>query len=667
MNQKRSPIVKMIIIAIMGLGIIAIISIFTGINTAVSGEMTSTEFQQALIDDSIASMKVQPTNGVYDISGELRGESEIAERYETQILPEEIVTINELAQKNEVAITVVEEHVPSGALGTILYLLFFGGMFFFLIRMMTNGKNSPMSAGENKATLATSSDKLFKDVIGYEEEKAELVEIIDFLKNPEVYREMGAQIPNGVLLEGPPGTGKTLMAKAVAGEAGVPFYFISGSNFIEMFVGVGASRVRNLFKEARKSGQCIVFIDEIDAIGSRDQGGPGGRNTEQEQTINALLVELDGFATDKGKGHIIIIGATNRADKLDPALLRPGRFDRKIIMGLPEIKAREDILAYHAQKRKISENVNFKELARQTTGMAGAELEAVVNEAAILAVRSKQKLIQNNDFDEAIDRVAMGPAKISNKYSEIDKKMVSYHETGHAIIGLELDNGMKVQKITIVPRGKAGGYVMYQPNEEEQRFETKQQYMSRLVSMLGGRAAEELYIGDVTAGAHSDLESATKLCRAMITEYGMSSLGKYQFEHREHKSGYAARQYSEKTAEAIDSEINKMLDEAYTQAIEILTRRSDDVHLLAQTIQSQEVMTKSQIDYLLEHRKLEEQVEVETYTDEELEKIISDAKNVEPSNDNIVNDESQEVSDANVISVDEESSKNQNKEEISEE
>jgi cell division protease FtsH len=623
MNKKNNPIVRVLIIMIFGLALITFIS--TVLGTGVSdSKYTYNEFMTELEAGNVATIEVTPNHGVYEVTGELKTEEGSTKKsfYQVNVpeTDENLNSIEEVAQTDGIPMSISPEKQPSQMTSFIFSIILFGGMFYFLSKIL-GGKGGPMSAGENKARLNVKSDKLFKDVIGYEEEKQELVEIIDFLKNPTLYYEMGANIPNGVLLEGPPGTGKTLMAKAVAGEANVPFYSISGSDFIEMFVGVGASRVRNLFKEAKKNGPCIVFIDEIDAIGSRENAGPGGRNTEQEQTINALLVELDGFATDAGRGQIIIIGATNRADKLDSALLRPGRFDRKVMMGLPELKAREEILRYHASKRRVNEDVNFRELAKNTSGMSGAQLEAVINEGAILAVRHKNKAISQELINEAVDRVLMGPAKISNKYSEADKRIVSYHESGHAITGLELEDGMQVQKITIIPRRNAGGYVAYAQKEEEERFTTKKQLDAKLITLMAGRASEEIFVGDITVGAHNDFEQATNIARAMVTKFGMSPIGKYQFEQESASNPYATKQYSEKSAQLIDEQINLILDQAYEKAKEILTRRSDDVHLLAKTIQEVETLGKDDIAHLMEHRELKEAVEVEVYTDEEIKEL----------------------------------------------
>ena len=481
--------------------------------------------------------------------------------------------------------------------GMILQIGMFVLAGFFLFNLM-KGKAPGV---ENKDFLAKVPDIRFKDVIGYEEEKQELTELVDFLKRPDKYRKMGAKLPRGVLLEGPPGTGKTLMAKAVAGESGVPFYAVSGSDFEEMYVGLGASRIRKLFKEAKKNAPAIIFIDEIDAIGNRDNGK--GNNPAQNQTINSLLVEMDGFESNQ---DIIVMAATNKKSNLDDALLRPGRFDRQILVDLPPVKTRKDILEYHLSKKQLSSHIDIDSLARSTTGMSGAQLAAVANEAAILAVRENKKEINQEMLQESIDRVLMGPAKITNKYTSRDKEIVSYHESGHCIVGLELEGAMEVQKITIIPRRDAGGYVSYIPSEEEERFTTKRQLLDRLASLLAGRCSEEIFIGkdDITIGAFNDFEQATNIARAMVTKYGMSDLGTYQFEANGAENLYANKQYSEQTAFRIDEEITRILSEAKQRAQEILIRRREDVILLAKTIREREVLDKEQIDYLMANRCL---------------------------------------------------------------
>ena len=483
------------------------------------------------------------------------------------------------------------------------------GIVIVLVIMMRNAGGSNKQAfdfARSRARLNKKSTTTFKDVAGADEEKEEFEEIIDFLKNPQKYFEIGARIPKGVLLVGPPGTGKTLMARAVAGEAKVPFYSISGSDFVEMFVGVGASRVRDMFKTAKQNAPCIVFIDEIDAVGRQRGAGLGGGHDEREQTLNQLLVEMDGFGDNSG---IIIMAATNRPDVLDPALLRPGRFDRQITMSNPDIKARVEILKVHSRNKKLSPKINLEDIARRTPGFSGADLENLLNEAALLAARENRKEIKIYDIDEAIDRVMMGPAKRSRKYNEQEKKSVSYHETGHVIIGVKLDNAETVQKVTIVPRGQAGGYAMMTPDKET-FFHTKTQLLDMITGLLGGRVSEELFIGDIGNGAHNDIERATKIARAMVTEYGMSSLGPIQYE-RQTGSVFLGRDYmsdknfSDQIALEIDKEVRNIINQCYEKAKEVLKANELLVHLIASHLMEVETLTKEDIYELVETGKLE--------------------------------------------------------------
>ena len=483
------------------------------------------------------------------------------------------------------------------------------GIVVVLVIMMRNAGGSNKQAfdfAKSRARLNKKSTTTFKDVAGADEEKEEFEEVIDFLKNPQKYFDIGARIPKGILLVGPPGTGKTLMARAVAGEAKVPFYSISGSDFVEMFVGVGASRVRDMFKTAKQNAPCIVFIDEIDAVGRQRGAGLGGGHDEREQTLNQLLVEMDGFGDNSG---IIIMAATNRPDVLDPALLRPGRFDRQITMSNPDIKARVEILQVHARNKKLSPKINLEDIARRTPGFSGADLENLLNEAALLAARENRKEIKIYDIDEAIDRVMMGPAKKSRKYNEQDKKNVSYHETGHVIIGVKLDNAETVQKVTIVPRGQAGGYAMMTPDKES-FFHTKSQLLDTITGLLGGRVSEELFIGDIGTGAHNDIERATKIARAMVTEYGMSNLGPIQYE-RQTGSVFLGRDYmsdknfSDQIALEIDKEVRNIINECYEKARQVLKENELLVHLIASHLMEVETLTKEDIYELVETGKLE--------------------------------------------------------------
>lgn len=506
---------------------------------------------------------------------------------------------------------------------TILLVVGTGIVCILMFRGMSNSVNSSnnkaMDFNKSRARKIDASNVTFDDVAGADEEKAELVELVDYLKNPKKYSEFGAKLPKGVLLVGPPGTGKTLLAKAVAGEAGVPFYSISGSDFVEMFVGVGAGRVRDMFRTAKKNAPCLIFIDEIDAVGRQRGAGLGGGNDEREQTLNQLLVEMDGFSDNAG---IIVIAATNRDDVLDPALLRAGRFDRQITVDLPDRKGREAILRVHARNKKIDPSVNFEDLAKRTVGFSGADLENVLNEAAILAVRGHKDIVSLKEIDEAIDRRYVGPAKSSREMDPLEKKTIAYHEAGHAVIGLFLEYSDKVQKITIIPRGRTGGHVRLAPENDHFNL-TKNQLIARIVGYLGGRTSEEIFFKDVSTGASNDIEMATKIARRMVTEFGMSSLGPIQYESdtgsvflgRDYNS--TQKNFSTQIAYEIDTQVRNIIDEAHKQARQILEEHIEDVKLIAETLLKQETITAEEISYLMEHRHLpSEEAEVKTETQE---------------------------------------------------
>lgn len=538
---------------------------------------------------------------------------------------------------------------------TLIMLLGSAVICFFLFSRLAGSvgasNNKALDFNKSRAKRENASKVRFSDVAGADEEKVEMQEIVSYLKEPKKYVKFGAKLPKGILLVGPPGCGKTLLAKAVAGEAGVPFYSISGSDFVEMFVGVGAGRVRDMFKVAKENAPCLVFIDEIDAVGRQRGAGLGGGNDEREQTLNQLLVEMDGFNDNSG---IIVIAATNRDDVLDPALLRAGRFDRKITVNYPDSKGREEIFKVHARNKVISPDVNFHALAKRTVGFSGADIENILNEAAILAVRKNIPSIGMDEIDEAIDRRIAGPAKSSRLLSKKERKMVAYHEAGHAIIGLKLPYSDVVQKITIVPRGNTGGHVRMTPDEDRFLL-TKNELEARIVGYLGGRTSEEIFFDEVTTGAQNDIEVATRIARMMVTELGMSSLGPIQYE-KDTGSVFLGRDYtssqknfSTEIAFEIDKEVRKIIDSAHEKAREIITKYKDDVALIADTLIERESITAEQIDYLLEHRHLMNEEEraaalkaMEEKDKSKLEDVKDDTSKNESSDNNssnIKNDE----------------------------
>ncbi|WP_028591664.1 ATP-dependent zinc metalloprotease FtsH [Paenibacillus massiliensis] len=494
-------------------------------------------------------------------------------------------------------------------LTSIVPLIIMFILFFFLFNQAQGGGGKVMNFGKSKARLYNEEKKriTFEDVAGADEEKQELVEVVEFLKDPRKFAAVGARIPKGVLLVGPPGTGKTLLARAVAGEAGVPFFSISGSDFVEMFVGVGASRVRDLFENAKKNSSCIIFIDEIDAVGRQRGAGLGGGHDEREQTLNQLLVEMDGFGPNEG---IIIIAATNRPDILDPALLRPGRFDRQITVDRPDVKGREAVLKVHARNKPLTKDVKLNVIAKRTTGFTGADLENLLNEAALLAARRNRKDISMLEVDEAIDRVIVGTEKRSRVISDREKRIVAYHEAGHTILGYFLEHADMVHKVTIIPRGRAGGYVIMLP-KEDRMLTTKQELLDKVTGLLGGRVAEELFIGEIGTGAYSDFQQATGIVRSMIVEYGMSErLGPMQFGSSQGQVFLGRdigheQNYSDQIAYEIDQEMNRFITESYERAKNLLTERSKEVHLIAQTLLEQETLELDQIKQLIETGSLD--------------------------------------------------------------
>ena len=594
-------------------------------------DLTYDKLLSHLRDNEVKEVVITPhsSEGIYTIRGKLTSYGEKEEFYVTVPLTDSVIS-QMISIDSNLNYKLDTDSDPGSSpllyiIVNVLPIVLLVGFAFFMFSKQMNSAGRSMDFGKSKAKLNTDKNKVtFKDVAGLKEEKEEVKELIDFLKNPKRFQKLGARIPKGVLLVGPPGTGKTLLAKAVAGEANVPFYYISGSDFVELFVGVGASRVRDMFKQAKHNAPCLIFIDEIDAVGRQRGTGLGGGHDEREQTLNQLLTEMDGFGTNEG---IIVIAATNRSDVLDPALLRPGRFDRQVIVNLPDIKGREEILAVHAKNKVLAPTVTLKNLAKRTPGFSGADLENLLNEAALLAVRGNKEEITMKEIDEATDRVLMGPAKKSKRYTEDERRMVAFHEAGHAVIGLKLSHASEVQKVTIIPRGYAGGYNMMVPKEEKYTS-TKTELLEQITGLLGGRVSEEINFKEISTGAHNDFEKATKIARSMVTEYGMSDLGPVQLEQQEGgvflgRDYNKTRLFSNEVAHEIDLEMRKIINECYENAKRILKGNADLVKLIAEALLEYETLTKEQIDSLVKTGKVEEVVEVE---DEGLTALKEEAK-----------------------------------------
>lgn len=572
--------------------------------TTTKQEISYTQFLKSVEEQKVERVTIVDNT----IRGKLRDGTEF-----TTVTPNDPTLITSLREKN---VDIKAEQPPqppwwTTIFSSVLPMLLLIGVWFFIMQQTQGGGNRVMSFGKSRAKLH-GEDKVkvsFADVAGTDEAKQELEEVVEFLKHPKKFNDLGARIPKGVLLFGPPGTGKTLLARAVAGEAGVPFFSISGSDFVEMFVGVGASRVRDLFEQAKKNAPCIVFIDEIDAVGRQRGAGLGGGHDEREQTLNQLLVEMDGFGVNEG---IIIIAATNRPDILDPALLRPGRFDRQVVVDRPDVKGRQEILKVHTKGKPLSKDVNLDVLARRTPGFTGADLSNLVNEAALLAARRNKKRIDMPELEESVERVVAGPERKSKVISDKEKKLTAYHEAGHAVVGMMLTHTDPVHKVSIIPRGRAGGYTLMLP-KEDRYYATKSELLDQLKTLLGGRVAEELVLNEISTGAQNDLERATDLVRKMITEYGMSEiLGPITFGRRQDQQVFLGRDiardrnYSEEVAYSIDKEVRRLIEDAYAKTEEMLKTNLDKLHLVAAALIERETLEGDELKQLLDNGKIAE-------------------------------------------------------------
>ncbi len=632
-NDSFKNLLPYVVLAVVILVVISVLRIQgTTVNELSTGELIT-----ELKENNVTEIAITPKSdeSVYYIEGKLEGYKE-TESFTAKVVTSELENVLTLINENK-----IEEYNTNSDPGSSIFLyvlvnvlplvLLVVVMYFLFMRLANSNKNS-MDFGRSKARLSNENDKKsFKDVAGLKEEKEEVAELIDFLKSPKKFEKLGARIPKGVLLVGPPGTGKTLLAKAIAGEANVPFFFISGSDFVELFVGVGASRVRDMFKEAKRNAPCLIFIDEIDAVGRQRGTGLGGGHDEREQTLNQLLTEMDGFGENEG---IIIIAATNRPDVLDPALLRPGRFDRQVTVSLPDANEREAILKVHAKNKIFDKDVNLANLSLRTPGFSGADLENLLNEAALLAVRRNKNSISMDEIDEATDRVLLGPAKTTRKITDKEKKLVSIHEAGHAVIGLKLEDAQEVHKITIIPRGMAGGYTMMLPKEEKIAVHTKAELLAQITGLLGGRVSEEMFLGEISTGASDDIKRATKIARSMVTEYGMSDLGPIQYEEKSEGvflgRDYAkSKNFSDQVALEIDEQTRKIIEECYEKAKNIVGENKDLIFQLSDALMQYETITKEQIESIVKTGKIKPVEELEENKEEKETKKTRKTKSSE--------------------------------------
>ena len=627
-KQKQNDSFKNLLPYVVLAMVVLVVVFALNMQGSTVNELTTGELMTELQENNVTEIAITPKSdeSIYYVEGKLEGYKE-TESFTARVVGSELDNVLALIEENN-----IEDYDTNADPGSspflyilvnVLPLVLLVVVMYFLFMKLANSNKSSMDFGRSKARLSNENDKKnFKDVAGLKEEKEEVAELIDFLKNPKKFEKLGARIPKGVLLVGPPGTGKTLLAKAIAGEANVPFFFISGSDFVELFVGVGASRVRDMFKEAKRNAPCIIFIDEIDAVGRQRGTGLGGGHDEREQTLNQLLTEMDGFGENEGT---IIIDATKRPDGLDPALLRPGRFDRQVTVSRPDANEREAILKVHAKNKIIDKSVNLANLSLRTPGFSGADLENLLNEAALLAVRRNKNAITMDEIDAATDKVLLGPAKTTRKITDKEKKLVSLHEAGHAVIGLKLEDAQEVHKITIIPRGMAGGYTMMLPKEEKIAVHTKDELLAQITGLLGGRVSEEMFLNEISTGASDDIKRATKIARSMVTEYGMSDLGPVQYEEKSEgvflgRDYTKAKNFSDQVALEIDKETRKIIEECYEKAKKIIADNKDLIFKLSDALMKYETITKEQIESIVKYGEIKSVEDTEKETDAQTEK-----------------------------------------------